>query len=380
MSNIISGSPDESEFYRKVEYEIAEKVEDFSKNLNIVVIGKVSAGKSSLINALLRRERHNALAKVGAVSGITTKLKFIPLSDRIYIVDSPGLDDVRAENSKISQAFLKHIDVGILVVCGSSDANQKTYVDELKKYCDLVFVVLNKIDGYDKLERAALDQVIAQWKSDLQITKIYPVCTFGYDPETRQNLPLDIRGVDQLREDIEDFLASKGKEILLARVMGEKRPAAVKIIVRTLCLVAAAAFAPGPSSAVLITTLQAVAICELYYLYKGKVISAASVFATMAAFTMEAAGKNLFIWITAIFPPTGVFESVTAVVSVSLTLSTLLAVNSILAGGAELEEKQLIQSEFQRFKQRAKDSLDRLSPKNLTNRNVLKEIVDALIE
>ncbi|CAD5930375.1 GTPase Der [Planktothrix agardhii] len=378
MSSTLPRSPDDIEFYRKVEYEIAEKTKDFFKSLNIAVIGKVSSGKSSLINAFLRRNRHNPVAKVGAESGITKKLQFIPLSERIYIVDSPGLEDVRQENSKITQAFLSHIDVGILVVCGSSDATQKTYVDELKKYCDRVFVVLNKIDEYDKLERSALDKVIAQWKSDLQVQKIYPVCTFGYDPETCPDLPLDIRGVDILREDIEDFLASEGKDILLARVMGEKRPFAVKIIAGTSCLVAASAFVPG--SGILITTLQAVAICQLYYLYKGKVISATSVFATMTAFTMEAAGKTLFIWISSIFPPSGIVDSVTAVISISLTLSTLLAVNSILSRGAELDEKQLIQSEFRKFQQRAKDSLGKFSKQDLINRNIFMEIVDGLIE
>lgn len=45
----------------------------------------------------------------------------------------------------------------------------------------------------------------------------------------------------------------------------------------------------------------------------------------------------------------GIVEPITAAVSISLTLSTLLAVNSMLAGGAELDEKQLIQSEFRRL-------------------------------
>ncbi|MCF3624141.1 dynamin family protein [Planktothrix agardhii 1801] len=57
MSSTLPRSPDDIEFYRKVEYEIAEKAKDFSKSLNIAVIGKVSSGKSSLINALLRRKR-----------------------------------------------------------------------------------------------------------------------------------------------------------------------------------------------------------------------------------------------------------------------------------------------------------------------------------
>lgn len=137
-----------------------------------------------------------------------------------------------------------------------------------------MFAVLNKTEEYNKLERSTFNKVIAHCKSDFQIQQIYPLCTFGYEPGTCLDTPLNIRGVDQLREELKDFLAShsEGKEILLARFMGEKRPFLVKIITVTSCLVAAAAFAP--SSAILSATLQAAGICQLYYLYKGRVISA----------------------------------------------------------------------------------------------------------
>jgi GTPase Era involved in 16S rRNA processing len=42
------------------------------------------------------------------------------------------------------------IDVGILVVSDSADITQKKHYDELKQHCKQVFVVLNKIDLYDK--------------------------------------------------------------------------------------------------------------------------------------------------------------------------------------------------------------------------------------
>lgn len=113
----------ESSFFKDVKAQYEEKAPDFSKTLNIVVIGKVSSGKSSLINALLKRSRKKVLAEVGAESGVTTTLKVLRLDERVRLIDSPGLDDVRTENSDITKEFLKHIDVGILVVSGSSDAS-----------------------------------------------------------------------------------------------------------------------------------------------------------------------------------------------------------------------------------------------------------------
>ncbi len=215
---------DENSFWENVEANFEEKAPDFSKTLNIAVIGKVSSGKSSLINALLKRSRKKALAEVGAVSGVTTALKVLKLDDRVRLIDSPGLDDVRAENSERTKNFLKHIDVGILVISGSSDASQKKHLDDLKVHCRSIFVVLNKIDEYDEYKdedgsNLALDKVIGQWKKDLNTEKIYPVCTFGYDKDLPPRKTLNIRGVCWLREDIEKFLKSEGKDLLLARHM-----------------------------------------------------------------------------------------------------------------------------------------------------------------
>ncbi len=131
MVNPGTNNSDEQEFWKNASTKFEEKVQDFSKTLNIAIIGKVSSGKSSLINALLKRSRKQAIAEVGAEAGVTTKLKVIRLDERVRLIDSPGLDDVRAENSAITQEFLKHIDVGILVVTGAADASQKRFLDDL---------------------------------------------------------------------------------------------------------------------------------------------------------------------------------------------------------------------------------------------------------
>jgi small GTP-binding protein len=282
---------DEKSFFENVEAQFEEKAQDFSKTLNIAVIGKVSSGKSSLINALLKLSRKQAVARVGAEAGVTTTLKILKLDERVRLIDSPGLDDVRAENSEVTREFLKHIDVGILVVTGASDASQKKHLDDLRAHCDSVFVVLNKIDEWDRLAPSALEKVITQWKEVLQLPKIYPVCAFGYDPETRSDTPLDIRGVYWLREDIENFLESKGKDLLLARQMGEKKSYATKIIAVALVAVAGQAFIPG--AAAYITATQAAAIVSLYYLYTGEILSSKASLAILPVFAAEAARSTV---------------------------------------------------------------------------------------
>ena len=56
-----------------IEKENDQKLDELEKNLEktvtIAVVGKVSAGKSSLLNALFNKSKNEQLATVGAISG-----------------------------------------------------------------------------------------------------------------------------------------------------------------------------------------------------------------------------------------------------------------------------------------------------------------------
>lgn len=350
----------EENFFDKVEAKFVERVPNLSQSLNIAVIGKVSAGKSSLINALLKLSRRQSLeiAKVGALSGITKDLAILKLDEKVYLIDSPGLDDVRAENSEVTKQFLKQIDVGIFVVTGSSDASQKKSLDDLKQHCDSVFVVLNKIDEWDDLDRSVIDDIVSQWKKDLRVDKIYPTCTKGYDPRSRSP-KMDIRGVAGLRDDIEKFLEKKGKDLLLARHMAEKQSYAVKIIATALVAVSGEAFLPG--SALYITTTQGVAVASLYYLYTGKMLSSQATLTILPTFLAETAGYNLFLFAESFLPPTGILDLAAAGIALIITLALLATVNYILSSGAELEQEELLRSKFRTYQKQATDTFKDLA-------------------
>ncbi|MBD2425198.1 GTPase [Phormidium sp. FACHB-1136] len=358
-SSAYEGFSEES-FFDRVEAQFIKKVPDLSQTLNIAVIGKVSAGKSSLINALLKLSRKQALeiAKVGATSGITTDLMILKLDEKVHLIDSPGLDDVRAENSELTRKFLKHIDIGIFVVTGSSDSSQKKNLDDLRQHCDAIFVVLNKIDEWDDLDPSVLEDITRQWETDLGVDRIYPTCAKGYDPKSR--LPtMDIRGVSQLRNDIGSFLEKKGKDLLLARHMAQKQSHAVKIIAVALTAVAGEAFIPG--SAVYITATQGAAIASLSYLYTGQILSAESTLSILPKFIAETAGSNLFLFVKSFLPPTGVVDVAAAGVAVVITLALLATVNYLLSNGEELEQEELLRSKFRTYHQQAKDTLKELA-------------------
>jgi small GTP-binding protein len=346
---------DQAAFRSSVEAALDAKELDFDKTLNILVIGKVSAGKSSLINALLRRSRSSALAEVGARSGVTTKVKILVLDDHVCIIDSPGLDDIQEPHSAVTRAFLTSVDVGLLVLTGSADASQAAHLKRLQASCEHAFVVLNKMDEWDRLDPSASAEVIEQWKLALGVDKVYPTCTFGFDPHSRADAPMDIRGVDELRADLEDFLRGQGKALLLARQMGEKREYALKLIVATLVTVGGEAFLPG--CAVIITATQAAAIAALYYLYTGRVLSRLSVLAMLPTFAARAAGSNLALWAKSLLPPTGIADAAAAGVAVTITAAMLLTVNSLLSAGAEIREASKLSERFQEFRVQIKASI-----------------------
>lgn len=368
---------DDNSFFTKVEILTEQASPDFSKTLNIAFIGKVSSGKSSLINAFLKKERINMISKVGATSGVTSGLKIIK-DESMTIIDSPGLDDVRSKNSQVTQEFLKHIDVGVLVVTGSSDVTQKKYLDELRRSCHHIFVALNKIDQWDGYNSSILENVTQQWKTDIGIDKIYQVCASGYDPGILPERQLDIRGVDRLRRHIFNLLVKEGKDILLARHMAEKQSYATKIIATALVTVSTQVTLPG--SAAFIVATQASAIASLYYLYNGKALAPKAAIALLPCFASEAIYSNVFLFVQSFMPPTGVLEISAAIAAITTTVAMLATVNYLLATGAELTEKERLKEVFRKYKTQAtKKVFFNVDLEKLKNPDYIRETVTRFI-
>ena len=361
-----------------------EKAPDFSKSVNIVVIGKVSAGKSSLINAILGYKRDDKESlKVSAVSGVTTKLKFLKLGDNVLIIDSPGLGDVKEENSEVTNNFLQHIDIGLFVIHGSADASQKKAYDDLKKNTERVIVVLNKIHDYNG-KPSAYEKVVEQWKNILDVDKIYGTCADGYDVDDERPDTSNMRqGIQEVRDEILDFLKTQGKDILLARHLKDKSYYSNKIIAGALMLVAGEAFIPG--SAVYITTTQVLTIVTLHYLYKGQALSKSTALSLVGIFGSQSIGMSAFLAVKSLLPPTGVVDVAAALVAVTVTFAVLSTVRWALEKDFDFSKdheldnlKKLLKEQYKEFLkvgEKLKYLLKDLSIDDLKNKDLIMKII-----
>lgn len=354
-----------------------ERKPNFDEHVNVAVVGKVSAGKSSLLNAVLGCTRKDPLAKVGASSGVTTKVTAYKLDEQVLIIDCPGLDDVREENSEETVEFLKNIDLGLFVVTGSADASQAANFEDLKKSSSKVFVVLNKIDEWDDLQESAYEDVKEQWCKILGVDKVFGTCTKGFDPKMRESAPMDIRGVDELRTEVFVFLNTEGKALLLARHLRNKENYAVGIIGAAIVAVAGEAFIPG--SAAYITATQVVAITSLNYLYKGEVLNKSSALALLPTFAGETLGMSAFLIAKSFLPPTLILDAAAAAIAVVITFAMLAAVKWMLENDHSLDEKDLLKKVFGDFKDIAGE-LKATKPSDLRNKANIIALISRLLK
>lgn len=186
---------------------------DLSESLNIAIMGRANTGKSSLMNALLILSRREALqiSKVGIQTHLTKDFviqKFF--NDDVYLIDTPPIHDEYFENHKIIN-IINDIDLVILVVDGYPVYGHKYIFQKLSIYKSNVFVVLNGMDKWDNCFSDWINYTVSQWANYLNIDKIYLTCTRGYNP-TENSPQMDIRGVDLLRQDINNFVNAKNRE------------------------------------------------------------------------------------------------------------------------------------------------------------------------
>lgn len=377
-----------SQFNKKVDNMFNSFEKTLDLKLNIVTFGKVSAGKSSFLNAFFDREKNKPLFSVNAKSGETTKVKSEKLGSNILVGDTPGLNDINKDNSQESKKILEEgIDVGILVLSGSADSSQKEHYDDLLKNSNKVFIVLNKADNFSKEN---INSVINQWKEQLELddnSTIYPVVSRGYDSNDMEKFrgkeyaieideygrPATLEGIDKVRNDVLSFLEESGKDLLLAKELKDKSNKALAIILAATVLAAGQSFIPG-SSAYIVGT-QTVAIASLSYLYTGKSIPKKAAIGLIGTLAAEQVGLSLFLVAKSFLPPTGAIDLAAAVIATIVTASMLSAVAYLLKNEIDLMDKLALKKSYNEIFKSYKNETKNVNKKDLLTKEYWKSLI-----
>jgi small GTP-binding protein len=186
----------------EVRAEIAKALDELdskreSRRLEIVAFGTISSGKSSLLNALAGRP----VFRTHVVGGTTSARSEIPwpAGDRVVLVDTPGLAEVRGETRAAEAALAaKNADLVLFVVDGPLKSYESELLDALSAMEKRIVVCLNKEDWYDSDQRdELLRQISEQVTSAASVADVVAVRS---RPTTRRRVRVLSDGSEQEEE------------------------------------------------------------------------------------------------------------------------------------------------------------------------------------
>lgn len=137
--------------------------------IHLSVFGRVSVGKSSLLNALIGDTRRFA---VGPLHGVTQQAETAQWQQApgggVSVFDTPGIDEIDGEaRARIARDVAARSDLVLFVCDADLTALERQAVAELAAQQRPLLVVLNKADRYTQSEResllARIREHVADW-------------------------------------------------------------------------------------------------------------------------------------------------------------------------------------------------------------------------
>ena len=248
---------------------LLEKIEH--GHIHIAVFGRVSVGKSALLNALLGETRFS----ISPLHGETTQAAHARWQEYdaggVFLIDTPGINEVAGEaRERLAHDVASRSDLVLFVVDGDITDTELQALRQVKSAAQRLLLVLNKVDRYSRAERDLLLDTLRQrarglvLPQDILIAAANPaerivilVDADGHETETCRRPPPDMTA---LRERIWDILKAEGKTMaalnaglfagrfsdrLTREIMTIRRDLAEKVV-RNYCLAKGVAVALNP--------------------------------------------------------------------------------------------------------------------------------------
>lgn len=239
--------------------------------IQIAVLGEVSVGKSSLLNALLGEARFATSPLHGATRAPAEAHWQRETSGRISLLDTPGINEVGGEEQEqMARDVAERADLVLFVVDGDINATEQAALAQALAPGRPLLVVLNKADRYTDAERDTLvariverldgrirpENVIAAAADPAPLTRVVQAPD-GSEREEKQVPPPD---VERLRERLWTILEAEGRTLAAVtagmfagrvservgeRVVAARRGAAERLV-RQYCIGKGVAVAVNP--------------------------------------------------------------------------------------------------------------------------------------
>jgi hypothetical protein len=166
--------------------------------LHVAVLGRVSVGKSALLNALLGRPHF----EVGVLHGTTTTRTasaWAELSSgAIHLIDTPGINEVDgAQREQLAHAVAARADLVLFVADGDLTATEINALRTVAAARVPLLLVLNKADRYTNDERLDLLQRLREHTRG--IVRPQDVVLAAAQPAPQQVVQVDAQGGEQLQ-------------------------------------------------------------------------------------------------------------------------------------------------------------------------------------
>ncbi len=248
---------------------LLEKIEH--GHIHIAVFGRVSVGKSALLNALLGETRFS----ISPLHGETTQAAHARWQEYdaggVFLIDTPGINEVAGEaRERLAHDVASRSDLVLFVVDGDITDTELQALRQVKSAAQRLLLVLNKVDRYSRAERDLLLDTLRQRARGLVLPQ--DILTAAANPAERIVILVDADGretetsrrpspdLTALRERIWDILKAEGKTMaalnaglfagrfsdrLTREIMVIRRDLAEKVV-RNYCLAKGVAVALNP--------------------------------------------------------------------------------------------------------------------------------------
>lgn len=239
--------------------------------VHIAAFGRVGVGKSSLLNALIGERCFSTSPLHGETTGVGQAPWQEAASGGVYLVDTPGIDEVGGEErERMAREAARRADLLLFVAEGDLTGAEREALAALAAAGRPMLLVLNKADHYDEAERAALLARLAQRatglvdpanivaaSADPAPERVVARDMAGTERETRRRPPPDVA---ELGRRLWAILEAEGKslaalnaglfagelsEAVGRRIVEARRQAAEKLV-RTYCIAKGVAVAFNP--------------------------------------------------------------------------------------------------------------------------------------